>query len=75
MPDFAGRTAQIFDAYLNYRYAPWLQLRAGKFKLPVGLEQLQSDPVTSFNERALPTALSPAAISVFNCGVMWPMAG
>jgi phosphate-selective porin OprO and OprP len=59
VPDFGGSSVQIFDAYLNYRYAPWLQLRAGKFKPPVGLEQLQSDPCTSFNERALPTALIP----------------
>jgi phosphate-selective porin OprO/OprP len=58
-PDFGGSTVQIFDAYLNYRYAPWLQARAGKFKSPVGLEYLQSDQVTLFNERALPTALVP----------------
>jgi len=59
VPDFGGSSVQIFDAYLNYRYAPWLQVRAGKFKVPVGLEQLQSDPVTYFNERALPTGLTP----------------
>ena len=59
VPDFGGSSVQIFDAYLNYRYAPWLQLRAGKFKTPVGLEQLQSDPYTFFNERALPTDLVP----------------
>jgi len=59
VPDFGGSSVQIFDAYLNYRYAPWLQLRGGKFKVPVGLEQLQADPVTLFNERALPTALTP----------------
>jgi phosphate-selective porin OprO/OprP len=59
VPDFGGSSVQIFDAYLNYRYAPWLQVRAGKYKVPVGLEQLQSDPVTYFNERALPTALVP----------------
>lgn len=58
-PDFGGSTVQIFDAYLNYRYAPWLQLRSGKFKAPVGLEYLQSDQFTLFNERALPTALVP----------------
>jgi phosphate-selective porin OprO/OprP len=58
-PDFGGSSVQIFDAYLNYRYAPWLQLRAGKFKTPVGLEELQSDPYTSFNERGLPTSLMP----------------
>jgi phosphate-selective porin OprO/OprP len=59
VPDFAGSSPQIFDAYMNYRYAPWLQLRAGKFKVPIGLEQLQSDQYTFFNERALPTALVP----------------
>lgn len=58
-PDFAGSTVQIFDAYLNYRYQPWLQARAGKFKSPVGLEYLQADQFTMFNERALPTALVP----------------
>jgi phosphate-selective porin OprO/OprP len=59
VPDFAGATPQIFDAYLNYRYAPWLQLRAGKFKTPFGLENLQSDPYTFFNERALTSQLVP----------------
>ncbi|MEI9963317.1 MAG: porin [Limisphaerales bacterium] len=58
-PDFGGSSVQIFDAYANYRYAPWLQLRAGKFKAPVGLEYLQADPNTSFNERSLVTALVP----------------
>src|ERR1700743_845411 len=32
MPDFGGSTVQIFDGYVNYHYAPWLQVRAGKFK-------------------------------------------
>jgi phosphate-selective porin OprO/OprP len=67
MPDFGVSTSPqpgnptpvIQDVYLNYRYRPWLQLRAGKFKTPIGLEQLQSDAVTSFNERSLATALTP----------------
>src|SRR5439155_16800034 len=60
IPDFGGSSSpQIFDAYLNYRYSPALQLRAGKFKSPIGLEQLVSDPETLFNERAMPTALTP----------------
>ena len=58
-PDFGGGTVQIQDAWLNYRYQPALQLQAGKFKSPVGLEHLQSDPVTSFNERSLVTDLVP----------------
>jgi phosphate-selective porin OprO/OprP len=58
-PDFGGSVVQIQDAYLNYRYAPEFQVQAGKFKSPVGLEQLQSDPATSFNERSLVTDLVP----------------
>lgn len=58
-PDFGGSSVQIFDAYGNYRYEPWAQLRAGKFKTPVGLEQLQEDVNTSFNERSLVTDLVP----------------
>lgn len=58
-PDFGGSTVQIFDAYLNYRYQPWLQARMGKFKSPIGLEYLQADQFTLFNERALPTGLVP----------------
>jgi phosphate-selective porin OprO and OprP len=58
-PDFGGSTVQIVDAYLNYRYCPELQLEAGKFKSPVGLEHLVSDRNTFFNERSLATDLVP----------------
>lgn len=59
VPDFGGSTVQIFDALVNYRYSQGLQLQAGKFKPPVGLEQLQQDRNILFNERALPTDLVP----------------
>jgi phosphate-selective porin OprO/OprP len=69
VPDFGtannggnGGTApspQIYDAYLNYRYSPALQFQAGKFKAPIGLEQLVADRDLLFNERALPTDLVP----------------
>ena len=59
VPDFGGNTVQIQDAYMNYRFVPELQLEAGKFKSPVGLEQLQPDAVTFFNERSLVTDLVP----------------
>jgi phosphate-selective porin OprO/OprP len=60
VPDFGGTSGpQIFDAYLNYRYSPALQLQAGKYKSPIGLEQLQADVNLEFNERALPTSLVP----------------
>jgi phosphate-selective porin OprO and OprP len=60
LPEFGGSGApQIFDAYVNYRYKPELQLRVGKFKSPIGLEQLQADVDTLFNERSLVTDLVP----------------
>ncbi len=59
VPDFGGSSVQIFDAWLNYRYRPELQLKAGKFKSPVGLEQLQSDATLPFNERGLVTDFVP----------------
>ena len=59
VPDFGGSTVQIFDAYLNYRHRPELQLQVGKFKSPVGLEHLQADANILFNERSLATDLVP----------------
>src|SRR6185437_13655618 len=59
VPDFGGSTVQIFDAYLNYRYNPALQVQLGKFKSPIGLEQLQADTNLPFNERSLATDLVP----------------
>lgn len=38
----AATTPSIYDAYVNYRYSPALQIQAGKFKTPIGLEQLQA---------------------------------
>ncbi|HEX3628579.1 MAG TPA: porin [Verrucomicrobiae bacterium] len=58
-PEFAGTSPQILDAYLNYHYRPELQLQFGKFKPPVGLEALQPDIYTSFNERSLVSDLAP----------------
>jgi len=59
VPDFGGSSPTIQDAFVNYRYNHALQLQAGKFKSPVGLEQLQSDAAMPFVERALPTDLVP----------------
>jgi phosphate-selective porin OprO/OprP len=59
VPDFGGSTVQIQDALVNYRYSPEAQLQVGKFKAPVGLELLQPDQFSFFNERALATDLVP----------------
>jgi phosphate-selective porin OprO/OprP len=68
VPEFGGgtpgasssaTTPSIYDAYVNYHYSPAFQIQAGKFKAPVGLEQLQADVNTAFNERSLVTDLVP----------------
>jgi phosphate-selective porin OprO/OprP len=59
MPDFGGGQAVLFDAYGQARFTPGFQLRVGKFKPPVGLEQLQVDDNLFFAERSLATALVP----------------
>ena len=58
MPELAG-TPNVQDAYLNIRLVREIQLRGGKFKPPVGLERLQSDPDLQMMERGLPTNLVP----------------
>lgn len=58
-PDFGGGTAVILDAYAVAKKSPALALRAGKFKPPIGVEHLQSDPDLLFIERAFPSGLEP----------------
>lgn len=66
MLDFASgvssstfNNGNVLDAYANYRILPELQLQAGKFKEPVGLERMQSWQNLLFVERGLPTQLVP----------------
>jgi phosphate-selective porin OprO/OprP len=58
-PDFGRGRTVIQDAYVTGRYLPWLNLTAGKFKAPVGLERLQSASDVRFVQRAFPTSLAP----------------
>lgn len=60
MPDFANSSLTLFDAYLNFRYLPQLQVQGGKFKPPLGLERLQSATALMFIERGFPTLLVPS---------------
>jgi phosphate-selective porin OprO/OprP len=58
--DFAGTgTPSILDANLGVALDKALQLKFGKFKSPVGLEWLQSDSWTFFDERSIVTDLVP----------------
>jgi phosphate-selective porin OprO and OprP len=57
--EFGGSAVSILDANLTIGLTKWAQLRLGKFKVPVGHEQLQSDSWTFFNERSIATNLVP----------------
>lgn len=56
----AGDSASLNDAYIDLKFDPRATLRAGKFKAPFGLEQLQSSGALAAIERGLPTELTPA---------------
>jgi phosphate-selective porin OprO/OprP len=65
VPEFGGGSGtaasafSVLDANLGVTINPALQFKFGKFKSPVGLEMLQSDSWTFFNERSLVTNLVP----------------
>lgn len=58
--EFGGTGApSVTDASFGVAISPALQLKFGKFKSPVGLEQLQSDSWGFFNERSIVNNLVP----------------
>src|SRR5215469_5207097 len=59
MPDFGQNNPQIQDAYLELKTLSFAKLRVGKYKVPIGLEALRSDPDMSFAERSLSSDLVP----------------
>lgn len=59
MPDFGGGTTTLQDAYLNFKYFPKAKFQVGKFKVPFGIERLQSSRNLLFVERGLPDNLVP----------------
>lgn len=59
VPDFGDGKSQLIDASLDWRVSPSLTLRAGKFKVPIGLEALASDANLPFVERGAASAMAP----------------
>ncbi len=57
--EFGGGSVSILDANFTVGLTPAAQLKFGKFKEPIGLERLQSDSWTFFNERSIATNLTP----------------
>lgn len=58
-PDFAQGRTVIQDAFITARLQPWAAVTVGKFKVPIGLERIQSAQDLRFIERGFPTSLVP----------------
>lgn len=59
MPNFAGSTLEIQDAYIVINFHPLIKLRAGKYKIPVSLERIQNPTKTIAIELGLVNNLVP----------------
>jgi phosphate-selective porin OprO and OprP len=51
-PDFGQGRVVLQDAYLNFTYFDFANLRTGKYKAPLDLERLQNDRDLEFSERS-----------------------
>jgi phosphate-selective porin OprO/OprP len=59
LTDFSQGLPQLLDAYVELHPWTWLRLRAGRYRVPIGLEWLQSDSTIALLERSLATDLVP----------------
>lgn len=59
MPELAGGSATVLDAYFDVRISPRFRLRSGKDKTPVGYELLLGDTYLVFVERSVVSLLVP----------------
>jgi phosphate-selective porin OprO/OprP len=59
VPDFGEGKAAVQDAYLDFKYLPQAKLQVGRYKVPFGIERLQSNADTLFTELALSGNLTP----------------
>ncbi|MFA5057256.1 MAG: porin [Opitutaceae bacterium] len=72
VPEFGGSSVSLVDANLGVALDQALQFKFGRFKSPVGLELLQSDSWTFFNERSIVTNLVPNRdLGVQASGEVW----
>lgn len=58
-PEFGGNSPALLDFWGELRFDPAVNVRVGRYKQPVGLENLQSSAAVTFIERGLPTDLVP----------------
>ncbi len=65
VPEFAGSSGSLINAYVTATFSPAVEIKIGKFKPSVGIEHTQSDPTTPFVERSMASGLMPS----FDLGV------
>lgn len=58
--DFAGGDADFADVWMAWKNSPLGMATVGHFKEPIGLEELTSSRFTTFTERSLAAAFTPA---------------
>jgi phosphate-selective porin OprO/OprP len=58
-PDFGGGKAELQDACVDFRKSGAFNVRAGRTKVPFGIERLQPSSCTLFIETGMSTALTP----------------
>lgn len=56
--DASAASVALLDAHVTANIDPAFRIQAGRYKVPLGLEFILSDPVTPFIERAFPTQLA-----------------
>lgn len=66
--ELGGSSPALWDAYLEWKHWPELQLRIGRYKQPFGLERIQSDINNSFTTLGLPSQLVPGRDVAFQIG-------
>ncbi|HEY2746710.1 MAG TPA: porin [Polyangia bacterium] len=59
LTDFGQGIPQLLDAYIELQPLNWLRLRAGRWRVPIGLEWLQSDSTIVLVERSYASDLIP----------------
>ncbi len=60
VPDFGGTAPTVLDAYVTQIFTPEFQLRAGRYREPVGLEQLETEGTGFFTERSFVSQIVPS---------------
>ena len=50
---------QLDEAYVNFAWIKWAQLRVGQFQMPFSLEKITSDLFNNFQERNIGDTMSP----------------